>query len=844
MSIPKGTRFGRYEIRALLGSGGVGEVYLAEDLNLHRRVALKVLRTDLAVNKARLQRFQREAFAVSTLNHPNIVSVYEIGHENEYHFLVTEFVDGESLSQHLRHEPFKLLEALEIGIQIASAIAAAHAAGIVHRDIKPENIMLRRDHLVKVLDFGLAKLNEPDVLVNTETQIQGLPLTLPGVVMGTPNYMSPEQARGLPVDVRSDIWSLGVVLYEMVSGDLPFSGKTASDVIAAILQAHPRGLTKYDRKVPAELERIVFTALRKDQEERYQMVKDLGLDLKSLKQHLEFEAELERSGSPNRTKAESGAEAISARSLNERQTAETIVVAGTSTDREVSHIHATSSAEYIVTEIKRHPRGIFVILATLLALVTGVAYFAYSRYSARSGKADISSIAVLPLTNTSNDPEKEYLSDGISESLINRLSQLPGVKVIARSSSFKFKGQDANPLEVARALNVTGIISGRVTQTGDNLVISVELMDGRDRTHVWGEQYNRKVTDLLALQADISREIAEALRVRLTAGQQRQVVARETANPEANDLLLKGYLHRARGTTEDRRKAADYFNQAIAVDPKYALAYAELSDIYRSLTGASVLDPKEYIPKATAAAQKALELNEGLAEAHYALANMRTFAWEWEDAEREYKRAIELNPNLALAHRWYGNYLGVMNRHEEAIAEIKRSRELDPLSLSANASVGNALYAARRYDEAIQTLKTALEMDPSYPGFYGYLGYAYAGKGMYADAISAYQQAIRLGSDGPSVQIFLGAAYALSGDRERARAILKRLKNGKAYYSPGELAILYGALGDREGAFAALEEAYEAHDLQLQSLGIGPEYDPLRSDPRFHDLVRRVGLAK
>jgi eukaryotic-like serine/threonine-protein kinase len=834
MAIPEGTRLGRYEIRSLLGKGGMGEVYLAYDRTLRRKVALKVLRADLTAKKDRLKRFEREAFAASRLNHPNILTIYEFGSEDNYHFIVTEFVEGESLGQHLRRASFKLHEILEIGIQIASALAAAHAAGIMHRDIKPDNIMLRRDQLIKVLDFGLAKLSEQE---SDDVDTQGVTKvwhsTMPGLVMGTPHYMSPEQARGLPLDTRTDIWSLGVVLYMLVSSHLPFTGKTLTDVLAAILQTDPPVLAGYESEVPAELKRIIMKALRKEQEERYQLVKDIEMDLKSLKQRMEFEAEFERTG-----KTEKSGEAKQAVKSPERKAYDTTQITVTPTDSA-----ATSSAEYVVGEIKRHKRGALVMLAMLVAVTAMVAYFVYSRYASGSDRGAITSLAVLPFVNMSNDAEKEYLSDGISESLISRLSQLPGIKVIANTSSIRYKGMDADPQKVARALNVAGIMTGRVSQRGDNLTISVELIDGRDSTQVWGEQYSRKATDLLAVQAEISRVIAEKLRLRMTAGEQQQVARSETVNPEAYELLLKGRFYRGKGGVEDRKKAAEYFARAIAIDPAYALAYAELSDIYRSLAGSSILDPKEYTLKVAETAAKAIELDESLADAHYALANVKKDIWEWLAAEAEYRQAIELNPNLALAHRWYAAYLSLLTRHEQAISEIKRARELDPLSPGVNATVGYIYFSARQYDQAIESLKKSLEMDQNYPYPHLFLGFTYAARGMYREAIAAYEEAVRLGLDSPSTQIHLGAAYARAGERERAQAILKRLQMNREYVSPGQLALLYGNLGEREQAFASLEKAYEEHDLQLQYLGVSPAYDPLRSDPRFLNLMRRVGLA-
>ena len=415
------------------------------------------------------------------------------------------------------------------------------------------------------------------------------------------------------------------------------------------------------------------------------------------------------------------------------------------------------------------------------------------------------------------------------------------MKVIARSSSFRYKGKEVDPQEVANALGVEAILTGRVLQRGDNLLISVELVNARDKTQVWGEQYNRKATDLLAVQSEISREIAEKLRLKLTNAEQRQLAKRETANPQAYELVLKGLFYRRKGGTENQKKAIEYYQQAIAIDPTYALAYAELSNTYTFLAG-NALDPKEFTPKAEGAARRALELDESLAEAHLALANIKLNAWDWATAEREYQRAIELNPNLARAHSRYSAYLSVMGRHEQAIAETKRAREVDPLSPGINANVGWILIFARQYDQAIEALKKTLELDRNYDLTHSYLGYAYTAKGMYAEAIAAYQQAIKAGGDTTEAQIYLGAAYAKAGEREKAQAILKRLQTSKEYVSPGELAILYASLGEREQAFASLEKAYAAHDLQLQYLGVDPAYDSLRGDPRFQDLLRRVGL--
>ncbi len=839
MSIAVGARLGRYEIRSLLGAGGMGEVYLAQDTMLERNVALKVLPADLAANENRMQRFIREAKAASALNHPNILTIHEIGQQDEHHFIATEYIEGESLRQHITRSRMGLRETLDVISQVASALAAAHQAGIIHRDIKPENIMVRRDGLIKVLDFGLAKLvattpqEDKDAEAPTMTKVVK---TDPGIVMGTANYMSPEQARGMEVDARSDLWSLGVVLYEMVAGRLPFEGKTTSDVIATILHHEPPSLLLYRPNMPAEVERIVEKTLTKDVEERYQLAKELNVDLKRLKQHLEIEAELERSITPEEGARRAG---VPTATDGRAPTISGTTKAAAAQTAEGSTTRTISSAEYIVHEIKQHKRGALVVLATLVLAVGAI--FAYVSYSNTRAQA-ISSVAVLPFANVSGDPNMEYLSDGISESLINALSQLPQLKVIARSSAFKYKGKEVDPQETAKALGVQAIVTGRVVQRGDNLQVSAEMVDARQGTQVWGEQYSRKVTDVQALQEEIARAISEKLRLRLTGTQEQQLVKRATANPEAYQLYLNGVFYRRKGGFENGRRALDYHNQAVTLDPNFALALAGVSDAYRYLAAGGVMDPKEALPKARAAAQKALELDETLAEAHVALGLVMLDEWDWAGAEREFKRATELNSNLADAYFRYTSYLSFMGRHTEALAKIKRAQELDPLRIQLRGQEGNALYFARRYDEAIQQLQSVIKLEPDYGFAHVVLGYAYAIKGMQREAISEYQKQISIDGETTSTQCYLGYALAMSGKKGEAHAILDKLKSTKQYVSPAEFAILYAGLGDKDGAIASLEKAYAAHDLQMQALKVDPHYDSLRSDPRFIELMRKVGL--
>src|SRR5687767_7930116 len=492
MHLAPGTRLGRYDVRSLLGAGGMGEVYLAHDSSLRRNVAIKVLPGDAARDRERLRRFEQEAHAASSLNHPNILTIHEIGVHEGTPFVATELVEGESLRQRMNRERLELREVVDIGIQVASALGAAHAAGIVHRDIKPENIMIRKDGIVKVLDFGLAKLIASGRREDAETATAAN--TQPGEVLGTIQYMSPEQARGLQTDARTDIWSLGVVLYELLAGRSTFEGRSSSDVIASILKTEPRPVTAYVRDAPPELGRIVTKALQKDRGERYQDVQDLALDLKSLQRGLDFDAALTR--------------------------------------------HSSEHPELNVAARARHGRRRAAILAAAAVAAAALVYTIYAGFPVQLAGKNIDSVAVLPFTNESGDPDHEYLSDGISETLINNLSGLSDVKVIARSSSFEYKGKSVDLQQVARALGVQAIVTGRVAQRGDNLVIAVELVDTRDRTQMWGEQYNRKATDLLQVQADISDDVAEKLRRRLSTADRERLTRSETTNPQAYELAL------------------------------------------------------------------------------------------------------------------------------------------------------------------------------------------------------------------------------------------------------------------------------------------------------------------
>src|SRR5438093_4160969 len=777
-----GKQISHYQVVSRIGRGGMGEVFLAHDTSLGRKVALKLLRSDFTRNEERLRRFQQEARAASALNHPNILTIHEIGQDGSLHFMATEYVEGETLRQRLSRARITVGQTLDVAVQVASALAAAHQAGIIHRDIKPENIMVRSNGNVKVLDFGLAKLTEPktiDTAAPTLPQVE----TAPGVVMGTFSYMSPEQARGLAVDTRTDIWSLGVMIYEMAAGRQPFEGETASDVMSLILQKEPPPLVYSWPEVPAELERIVRKALRKDREERYQTIKDLLIDLRNLRKELELEVEMERSAPP-----------ISARAMSSGQSA-------------AATAHSASSAEYIVTEIKQHKRGLAVALAAMILLsVAGIAY-----YFGRGGKTAIDSIAVLPLVNTGGDPNTEYLSDGISEALINSLTELQQLKVIARTTAFRYKGKEIDPQAVGRQLNVRAVLTGRVRQTGEMLDIQVDLVDATTGAQLWGQEYDRKFSDLVTVKQDIAREVTEKLRLRLSGAEQQQLARRDTANPEAYQLYLKGRFYWNKRTVESLKKSIEYFNQAIEKDPSYALAYSGLADAYGLFSTYSVSSPQESYPKAKAAAKKALELDETLAEAHTSLAKVLHYDWNLAESNREFQRAIELNPNYATAHQWYGNgNLRFMGRFDEAIAEMKRAQELDPLSLVINSDVGVTYISARQYGQAIEQLRKTTEMDQGFYYAHWNLGIAYEMKGSLQEALAEYQKARQL-TDDPRMLALLGHGLAVSGKRDEALRMLDQLKEmAKQRYVPAySFTIVYVGLGEKDQALQWLEREYQ-----------------------------------
>jgi serine/threonine-protein kinase len=838
--LENGTNLGPYEIRSHLGAGGMGEVYLAHDSRLGRIVALKVLPAGLASDPQRMNRFIQEAKTTSSLNHPNLLTIYEISHEGPLNYIASEFVDGLTLREYTAKTPLKLKEILTISVQICEALAAAHEAGVVHRDIKPENIMLRRrDQIVKVLDFGLAKVTEEFVdkqLSDPDASTRIFIQTEPNVILGTIRYMSPEQARGLPVDARTDIWSVGVVLYEMITAHPPFSGPTASDLLVSILDREPMALAEYSPDAPAELQRIIKRALAKDREKRYQTVKDLAVDIENLRLELELNRELER------VSASSPGAKLLRQTTGEMSTRSTSEIAGTNLPSE-----QLSSAGHLAAGLKKINRG---LLAGLLLAVLAVVVAAYF-YLWRPNNQTIDSIAVLPFVNTDGDPNVEYLSDGITESLIDSVSQLPNVSVIARSSVFRYKGRETDPQAVGRELGVKAVLTGRIIQRGDRLMISAELVDVENNHRVWGGQYDRMLADILAVQSDISRDISDQLRVRLTGDQQKRVTRHFTENTEAYQSYLKGRFYWNKRTGDDLKRAIDYFNQAIVKDPRYALAYAGLADCYVVIPNYSDVPAQEAYLKAKAAALKALEIDDSLAEAHTSLAGINSdYEWDFKGCERELKRALALNPNYATAHHWYAQYLSTMARHQEALAEIKRAQELDPLSLIINAVVGDTYLKARLYDQAIEQLNKTIEMDKNFVSAHRYLANAFIEKGMYKEAIAELQKATTLATGNSALAdqraTNLNEAFASGGPQGFWNRQLQFLREDaeKGSVSPYSVASVYARLGDKEQALVWLEKAYHDHDAYVVYLKIDPQFDNFRSDPRIVGLMQRIGLPQ
>ncbi|HEV8434559.1 MAG TPA: protein kinase [Thermoanaerobaculia bacterium] len=796
-------RISHYRVDRLLGVGGMGEVYLAEDATLRRKVALKLLPERFSEDAERVRRFQREARAASKLNHPNIITIYEVGQEESRHFIATEYIEGQTLRDRLQStEPLSVGEILDIAIGVASALTSAHEAGILHRDIKPENIMLRPDGYVKVLDFGLAKLMEPDPLA---------PESNTGSLMGTLLYLAPEQARGHPPDARSDIYALGAVVYEMLTGRPPMMADNFVDFAIAIATKDPDPPSHFIRGLAPEVDRVTLKALQKEPAKRYAAARELLNDLRTLRQEIDFETKL-----------------ISGRVASPLVFQQTAPLFNTQT---------TSSA-FARLGTRFSPKQVGAIALILLC----AALIAYA--IGRNALIDrpIDSIAVLPFVNASGDPNSDYLSDGIAESITDSLAQIPRMQVIARSTAFRYKGKNVDPMAVGKELHVRGVVTGQLLTRGNTLILRAALTDVKKGTQVWGEQYDRKLADVLAVQRDLAQEISNGLRMRLTGSEKAMLARRTSASPEAYQAYLRGRYQLNKDTEESLRKALEYFNQAIEAQPDYALAYAGLASTYYELSNI-YMSPNEVMPRAREAAERAVRLDASLPEAHSALALVRAwYDWDFAAGEKEFRRAIELNPNNADAHRVYGDFLIVRQQFERGLAEKKRAEQLDPLSVVASWDVGRAYFYEGRYAEAEQQARKTISLDAKFPSTYLLRTQIALTQHRLPDAIALAKQTIAVGGPKPLYVSTLGYVEALAGDRAAAEATIAQLNASPGYTLPLFLARVNAALGNRDQAMGWLDKLYSERSESIVWLRVDPTLDSLRNDPRFVALEKRVGI--
>jgi eukaryotic-like serine/threonine-protein kinase len=837
MPLAPKTHLGRYEIRSLLGAGGMGEVYLAQDTSLNRRVALKVLPPEVASNHDRMRRFKQEASAAASLNHPSIAHIYEIGEFDGLHFIAMEYVEGSTLRTKIHEEGEELSKLLRALQHVAEGLAKAHDAGVVHRDLKPDNVMITSDGHGKILDFGLAKLVEPQPRSTSSEEPTILQHSIPGVILGTASYMSPEQAQGKTkeIDHRSDIFSFGCILFETITGHRAFAGTDTIDTLYKIIREPPPLISQFNPTAPADLQRIVRRCLAKDPNDRYQNIKDVAIELKDIRRELQETAtEAPPMSAVNRD----------ARTLSN---AETTVVQNQSTVVPSSPSTRASSAEFIVNEIRRHKFAALIVIVLVLVVGGAVAFGVRSYWHAENTEAAVESIAVIPFVNQNKDPGSDWISDGLTESIINNLTQLPNLKVIARSSVFRYKGREDDPLSIGKELGVRAVLTGRMTQRGDTVLISTELVDIRDNKQLWGEQYERKLSDMLSVQREIAREITSNLRPTLSGVDRSRMDKQYTANPEAYQLYLKGRFYWNKRTPADFKKSIGFFEQAITKDPNYALAYSGLADSYTLLTVYSSESPRELMPKAKQAALKALELDDKLAEAHASYGQILVYYdYDLTTAEQQYRLAIELNPNYATAHQWLAEHLSTLKRWDEALVEIERALQLDPFSVIMNRIYADILMDQRRYDEAIAQFKKTQELDPNFPTTYYFLGRAYEALGRYDEAVAQYTTAGKVSGLPPEMFEQADQTYAKAGWKAYLQATLDQIlkQPGGRKFPPFVIATYYARLGQKEEALSWLERGYEERDFRMTLISVAWELDSLRSEPRFVALVQKIGLPQ
>jgi eukaryotic-like serine/threonine-protein kinase len=795
LSLTPGTRLGPYEILAPLGAGGMGEVWRARDTRLGREVAIKVLPASLSTDAERLRRFEQEARAASALNHPNILTVYDVGELAGAPFVVSELLEGATLREALAGSPLPVRKAADYGVQIAQGLAAAHEKGIVHRDLKPENLFVTKDGRVKILDFGLAQLmpRQADGSVTSAPTLAAG--TEPGVVMGTVGYMSPEQVRGEPADHRSDIFAFGTVLHEMLTGARPFRGASAIETMNAILKEEPPEASRSRAEVTPALDRIVRRCLEKSPSERFQSARDLAFAL--------------------------------------TETASVSAIPGVAAPAAALRGRAMPALAWIGAA-----------LAVPLVVVLTVRPTLRQRLSRSAAPGTIQSLAVLPLENLSRDPEQDYFADGMTEALITDLAQIRSLRVISRTSVMGYRATKKPLPQIGRELNVDAVLEGSVQKSGGRVRITAQLIEAPTDRHVWAKSYERDLRDALSLQSEVARAVAGEIKAAVTPAEQSRLSKARPVDPEAHELDLRGrYQLNSAASEQDIRKAIGLFQQALAKDPGDALAYVGLANAYGALTD-YYLPPKETMPRAKAAAIRALELDDTLADAHTALGWVHTaYDWEWSSAEMEFRRAIELNPSSADSHDRYGNYLTVVRRPEEAVTEIRRARELDPLSISVHCDALLDLFMLKRYDEAAERARIIFEMDPTNGFAHALLALLYVQIGRRSEAIAEADKGIR-NSDSPLNQAVAGTALAAVGESGRARRLLDELMevSKKRYVCPYEIGVIHLGLGEKDEAFRWLEKGYEGRSVCMQYTRQDPRLTPLHTDPRYADLVRRLAF--
>ena len=801
-----GQQISHYVILSPIAAGGMGEIYIAEDIKLRRKVALKTLHERLFQDPDQVRRFRREADAISALNHPNILTIYEFDFVDGTHFIAAEYVKGETLREKIKRGNLSVSEALEIAIQSAGALEAAHRAGVIHRDIKPENIMVRDDGYVKVLDFGLAKLHE-NAPSDADTTAPTAFLTSPGMIMGTVSYMSPEQARGLDLDPRSDIFSLGVVLYEMISGRRPFEGNSTPESLANLIEREPKPISSFVAGVPDEIVQIISKMLEKAPENRYQSVRDVADDLKAVHGRLSG-SWLER---PQQQ-----------RSMNWTEVMQQSTGGGANTTAENPGLYARW--------YRRWP----VIAALAVMLLGGVGLGGYF-WRQMGTSNEIRSVAVMPFVNETGDPQVEYLSDGMTDTLISSLSELPVIKVKARTSVFRYKGKEIDPRAIGRELGVQAIVNGRVTQRDGRTSVSLEVIDTETEDVIFSTRYDKPQSELVTLQSDIARDVSGKLKSKLSGDEEAKVTKTHTADPEALQLYLQGEFYRHKGGRPNVLRATEYFTKAVEKDPSYALAFASLALNYNSYYFYSITPPPDMGSKASAAAKRALELDDSLPEAHIAAG---TFVGH---AEQEFRRAIELKPDYAEAHDALCINLTYKKRFDEAIAECQKANELDPTSTVFVTDLGAAYFFARRFDESIEIFKRAHEMDPTFWLPLGWLGAPQMAKGQYNEAVDTFRKAVEFSDGSPNAKSHLAFALAKAGQRDEALKLIAELKRQAEHEHIATVHFAYAYIGlDKDEAFLWLGKAVDDGSVNFTQLEIHPWFDDLRTDPRFKPLLIRA----